>query len=143
MKKLSRDFKIDVAVGILGGAVTAAVCAALLNCSPKPVATPNDADATAPNYVEAGTQIANGVCTLLEGVTQNQTVITICATVEEVAAVVAFISTFLRHGEAVDAGVCTVLPASNLCATKQEIGQGITLLVNKRQLQLLRDSGAK
>ena len=143
MKKLSREFKIDVAWGVVGGAVTAVVCAVLLNCSPKPVTTPNDADATAPNYVEAGTQVASGVCTLLEGVTQNQTVISICATVEEVAAVVAYISTFLRHGEAIDAGTCTVLSGSKLCATKQEVGQGISLLIVERQMQLMRDSGAK
>lgn len=102
----------------------------------KPVANP-------PVLVEAGVGIVDNTCTLLEGFTQNQTVITICAYVEEVATIATFIVNFLRHGatQAADAGTCTPLPGTGVCATKSELGQAIQLIVQKRKVRLMLDAG--
>lgn len=143
----------DLIVGLVGGTITTLFCMFMMHCTPAPVGPTQDADASAieggtdnpgiVNAIDAGTEIANGACTFLEGITQNQTVISICASVEEVAALVGFVSSFLRHGQLVDAGACTAVPNTNLCATRAEIGQGISFLVAKRQAMFMLDGGAR
>lgn len=101
----------------------------------KPVSNP------AP-LVEAGEGIVDNTCTLLTGLTQNQTVISICATVEEVATIAAYVGSFLRHGDFVDAGACTPLAHTGVCATRSELGQAIQLVTAKRRARYLIDASA-
>lgn len=103
----------------------------------------SQARAPTPGEVEAGAAGAQGLCTLLEGVTQNQTVISICATVEEIALIAAFVATLVRHGELADAGACTPLPGTIVCATKAELGQAIPLVLAKRRALFVSDAGAR
>jgi len=82
--------------------------------------------------VEAAVEVVDGTCTLLEGLTKNQTVLTICATVEELATVAAFVASFLRPASVVEAepSACTVV--ANTCATRAELGPAIELILRKR-----------
>jgi hypothetical protein len=90
-------------------------------------------------YVEAGTTAVNDACDLIEGVTQNQTVISACATAEEIAFIATTVGQFLRKGSESDAG-CTVLPKSAFCATRAEIGRGIELVLERRRARLTLDA---
>ncbi len=95
--------------------------------------------------VGAGVVAADAACTILEGLTPNRTVIQACATAEEVAAIADFVAKFLRHGDAPartatlsDArtaaeGVCTPLPGTVVCATREELGAGIQALLVRRR----------
>ncbi len=91
-------------------------------------------------YVEAGTPVAKNVCSLLEGWTENQTIISICADVEEVLLIASTLIPLLS-AEAADAGVCTMLPGTTACATKRQIGRGIQIVLLKRRARLLLDAG--
>ena len=146
MITLKRTFKIDLLWGLFAGIMAVLFCTFLMHCTPVPVNPTHDADASAtqsPDYVEAGVQVATGACTFLQGITQNQTVISICATIEEVAQIATFIGSFLRHGEIVDAGSCTVLPNSRVCATPAELGKAISFVVTKRQSLFMLDGGTR
>jgi len=121
---------IQIALAFVG-AVLAVVM--LQGCTPSQVPD-------AGPIVEAGAGVANGVCSILEGVTDNQTVISVCATVEEVATIAAWILTFVR-ADTTDAGACTSL-TTNVCATRAEIGRGIQLVLAKRRAILFVDAGA-
>ncbi len=91
--------------------------------------------------LEAGAPIVTGACSLLEGVDSSGTVASICATVEEVAQVVAFILT-LRSAN-VTPPACMTLPGSTMCASKAEIAKGIHYLVIKRRAAfILQDASA-
>jgi hypothetical protein len=93
-------------------------------------------------YVEAGAPVVKDLCTLLEGWTENQTVISICATVEEVLTIASTLVPPLS-AEAADAGVCTPLPGTTACAMKRQIGRGIQMVLLQRRARLLRDAGAE
>ncbi len=119
-----------------------AVFALALSC--KPAGGPVT-DADSGPVIEAGVKIANDVCSLIEGVDTSGVVRTICATVEEVASIVAFILT-LRT--ATDAGaraslVCQTLPGSTLCATSDERAKAVLFVVHARERRLQLDGGAK
>jgi len=117
-------------------AALASLSALLLvtDCSCRPAAPPT-------TYVEAGTAVATDLCTLLEGWTENQTVISICATIEEVLLIASTLVPLLP-AEAADAGVCTLLPETTACATKKQIGRGIQIVLLKRRARLLLDASA-
>ena len=82
----------------------------------------------------------SGLCTRLEGVTDNQTVIAICATVEEIAYVVSILGPILGKEAG---GACTPIPTTNVCATPLQMGRGIRALLEKRRGLLLLDAGTR
>jgi hypothetical protein len=82
-----------------------------------------------------------GLCTRLEGVTDNQTIIAICATVEEIAYVVSVLGPIL--GRETDAGACTQIPSTKVCATPLQMGRGIQAVLEKRRGLLLLDAGTR
>lgn len=84
--------------------------------------------------LEAGVVGVDGICTLLEGITENQTVISICATVEEVAWIVATFAPLLDPTK--DAGPIAT-------HTPQEMGKIIQATVVHRRARLLLDAGAR
>lgn len=102
--------------------------------------TANGPTTDADSSVAPPTTAASPLCIALQGLTGSNTVETICATVDEIAQVVAYILT-LRQGDAGTAWTCTVIPTTNLCATGREIGQGIEFLIRKRQARLMLDGG--
>ena len=120
--------------------VIAAIVFVVVAC--KPSSGPVDAADSGP-LIEAGVAVVDSGCALLEGITQNQTVISICATVEEIASMVGFIAQFLRHGSATDAGACTMLPGTTFCATKSEMGAAIQFVLQKRAARFALDGGAR
>ena len=101
------------------------------------------AESPIPVITDAGTAIVDNSCTLLEGITQNQTIISVCATIEEIATIASYVANFLHKGATADAGTCTSLGKTGVCATKAEIGQGIQLILEKRRIKLLLDAGAQ
>lgn len=136
---LSRTMKIDLLWALFGGIFTVLVLYACQGCKTSP---PADAGIT---EVEAGQAVVTDACTLLTGVTQNQTVIAVCATIEEIAQVVALIAT-LRTADgghpplSAESLTCFPVPNNKLfCATPQEIGIGVTALLDARKARLTRD----
>jgi len=99
-----------------------------------------------PSQVEAGVAIANGVCSLIEGIDDSGVVRNVCATVDEVSQIVQFILTLRQQ---VDGGVttakgepCVVLPNSTLCATSSERAKGVLYLSQVRARRFSRgDAG--
>lgn len=108
----------------------------------KPASGPTDADAS--GIVEGGVQIATDVCSLIEGIDDNGAIRSICATVEEVAQIIAFVLT-LRPADAGPHAMaaCQNLPGTTFCATSAERAKGILFLVRARSARFLVDAGAK
>jgi hypothetical protein len=120
-----------------------ALALSALDC--KPASGPLvDAEAGAA-LVEAGTTIATGLCTVLEGIDSTGTLRTICATIEEIAAIAAFVLTLRslpdagppKAGEA-----CQLLGSSTVCATSAERAAGILRVINQRAARFMLDAGA-
>ena len=142
MKKPSSSHQVASAVlAVIFAVVPLGIVLSASDC--RPSATPLDADAA--GLVEASAVVASDVCTLLEGVTSSSTLESVCATVEELGQIVAFVLT-LRGLARADAGStipCQVLPGSSVCATKREIGQGVEFVFHARAARLARDGGRK
>ena len=98
-------------------------------CSGRPVT---------PATVEAGVSTVNDGCTFLEGITDNRTVISVCATVEEVAWLV---STFLPLLIAGDAGACQPIQGTALCLTPLQTGRAVQAITQRRIGRFLLDAG--
>ena len=98
--------------------------------------------------LEAGvTPVVDQTCAWLEGVTDNTTVLSICATAEEVLVLVGIIAPLLSKSTATsstptDAGACKMIPSTTLCATREQLGVGILALIERRRARLLLDAGA-
>lgn len=92
-----------------------------------------------PATVEAGVDGVNGVCTFLEGVTENQTVISICATVEEIAFIASILAPFLVRN--LDGGTCKVVQGTSLCVTPLDLGRAIQTVLARRRALLLLEGG--
>ncbi len=109
------------------GLGTTLVCALLLqDC--RPTLSPND--------VEAGIISVTAGCQFLTGLTQNQTVISICATVEEIAYIVSLFTPFFDgHPDA----ACVYLPGDVNCLSYEQVGTGIQAVVERRKERLLLD----
>lgn len=121
-------------------ALATTVILAALACKP-PSGPIVDADSG--SLVEAGVGTVNDICSLIEGITQSGAVYSICATVEEIANIVAFILT-LRSGDAgVPSAACLNLPGTTFCATSAERAQGILFTVRARQVRATLDAGAR
>jgi hypothetical protein len=119
--------------GVLIGGGTVLSGGSLLTC--KPGTTPT-------TIVEAGVQpVVTEACTWLEGVTDNTTVLSICATAEEVLLIVGILTPLLAKEGAPDAA-CTILPNTKICATKKQLGPAILQIVERRRARLLLDAGA-
>lgn len=114
-----------------------AIAVACFACSPSRTPTVTD--------VEAGADVAAGVCSLIDGIDDSGIVRTICATVAEVAQIVEFIL-LLR---ATDAGlpnastVCKPLPGSAFCATSAERAKAILFVTQLRAARLSLDGGVR
>lgn len=114
-------------------------------------ASGTDAGAPAPpstaELIEAGIAVVNSTCTLLEGVTQNLTVVSICATLEEVATIATFVSQFLKRELPYTGAAplpCTPIPGTEVCATREELGRGIVFVLAKRRARLMMpDAGVR
>lgn len=89
---------------------------------------------------DAGTN-GGGLCTRLEGVTDNQTIISICATIEEIAYVVSILGPILSRDA--DGGACTPIPTTTVCATPIQMGRAIRALLEKRRGLFLLDAGPR
>lgn len=97
---------------------------------------------TPAGVVEAGAPIAEGVCQLIENSTGSTVLETICATLPEVAVIVATILALrVDSGAPLASEVCKPLPGSTLCATPREIHAGIQAVVAQRRARFLVDAG--
>lgn len=99
-----------------------------------------------PDVVEAGTQVSNDICSLIEGIDDNGTIRTICATVQEIADIIAFVTT-LRQADAgltarIVRNACDPLPGTTFCATSAERSKGIAFVLQRRAALLMLDAGA-
>lgn len=95
--------------------------------------SPADAGAV----TEAGTVVVTDVCSLIEGIDNDGTIRSVCATVEEVAQIIAFILTLRTVQDAGAPGQCTTLPNSTFCATSPERAKAITFVVRERAARLM------
>jgi len=93
----------------------------------------------APNDIEAGIISVTAGCQFLTGLTENQTVISICATIEEIAFIASLFTPLLQQDGPPDAD-CTYLPQQTVCLTQRQIGDGIDKVVSRRMERLLRDA---
>jgi len=95
-----------------------------------------------PNDVEAGIISVTAGCQFLKGVTENETVIAICATVEEIAFIASLFTPLLDTFP--DAESCTYLPPpQRVCLTDKQIGQGIISVVDQRRSRLWLDAAGQ
>jgi len=94
----------------------------------------------APGLLEAGAPPVGAICTWLEGLTSNQTVISICADAEEVLQIATQIAPLLSPQA--DGGTCTPLPGTTVCATREQLGPAIQQVLRRRQARLIIDAGA-
>lgn len=95
--------------------------------------------------VEAGTAVAGGICSLVEGVDDSGVVRSVCATVEEIGQIISFILTLRQTTDAgppAASAPCTPLPQSTFCATKAETAKGVLFVTQVRSRRLMRDGGA-
>lgn len=97
---------------------------------------------TPANVIEAGAPIAEGVCQLIENQTGSTVLETICATLPEIATIVATILA-LREDSGVPtaAEVCKPIPQTKVCATPRELHAGIVAVLQERRARFLRDAG--
>ena len=90
-----------------------------------------------PNDFEAGIISVTAGCQFLTGLTDNQTVIAICATVEEIAFIASLFTPLL---DTVPTEDCTYLPPpQRVCLTPNQLGTGILAVVEQRKARLMRD----
>lgn len=101
--------------------------------------------ATSPTVdAEAGIATVTNGCQFLEGIDDSGVLRTICATVEEIAQAIAFITSFLRTGDAgAPTATCALLPGTKFCATSAERAKAVLFIVGLRNARLMLDGGAK
>lgn len=108
------------------------VASTFLGC-PKPK-TPADDSA------EAGAPLSGGSrCENLQGATDSGAVLIVCLTVEEIAYVVSLLVPML--GLSADAGACTIVPTTTVCAPPLAIGRALSKVLDQRRGRLMRDAG--
>jgi len=108
-----------------------------LQCGPKAPPPPPPAVA-----LDAGSRVVGTLCHFLEGITENDTVITICATAEELLTIAGIVAPLLADQN--DGGLatrCIVIPETDVCATKRQIGKGIAVVLEQRRSRLRLDDG--
>jgi hypothetical protein len=94
------------------------------------------------DYEDAGYVIVDSACSFLQGVTTNQTIIAVCATVEEIAFIATILAPLLAK-DTLDGGpVCDPVPNTDLCATPEQMGKAIQALIMRRRRLLLLDPEA-
>jgi hypothetical protein len=122
-----------VGCGIGGGVLCACLLSTtVLDC--RPGTTPQ-------GVVEAGAPVATGVCSFLEGVLPDGTIATICATVEEILLIVSVVAPLIAADGVPEAGTCTILPGTTVCATRAQVGRGIAAVLQQRRARLMIDAG--
>jgi hypothetical protein len=89
-------------------------------------------------YVEAGSAAVKEGCSFLEGITSNKTVISICATVEEIAYIVSNLLPVFARATVADAGPCEALA----CLTPEQRGAAIRRVLERRRARLFLDAGS-
>ena len=93
--------------------------------------------------LEAGVVVVDATCKFIEAVTNDGTVKSVCATIEEITQIAKTI-----FGARGDAGVrgavgpCKQI-TSDLCATPEELSRGIDEILVTRRARFLRDGGSK
>jgi hypothetical protein len=82
-------------------------------------------------------------CYDLQGATDSAVVLVVCLTVEEIAYVVSLLVPALGasvDGGSKDAGACTTVPTTSVCASPRAIGGALTKVLERRRAQLYRDA---
>ncbi len=119
----------------IGIIVLGIVFAATEHCSPrKPAPSPEAA-------LDAGSRVVGTLCQFLEGITENDTLVTVCATAEEVLLIAQILAPLLASSS--DAGSnerCTRLPETEVCATKHQLGKAIPIVLEKRRAFFMLDA---
>lgn len=96
---------------------------------------------TTPPTTQDVTVAVNSTCRFIEATTDDGTVKTVCATIEEIGAIVSLF--VARRGDAGSpVGRCSVLPTTSFCATPAEVSEGIDV-INARRAATLRDGGVR
>ena len=98
------------------------------------------ANAPSSGDVEAGLVVVDAACTALEAITDDGAIKTVCATVDEIAAIAKLILGARGDAGRASIGPCKQLTA-DVCATPPEISRGIDHVVTQRRSRLLRDAG--
>lgn len=95
--------------------------------------------------VEAGAPVAEGVCQQIENWTGSTTLETICASLPEIATIVATVVPLIALAEKEDAGHaredCKVIPTTTVCATPSQLHAGIQAVLSQRKARFLLDAG--
>ncbi len=128
MVAMNRRIRTALATGFVGRAML------ILAACPKNGAGPNAKD-----IVEAGTPVVQAVCQLVEGITRDGTVKSVCATLEEILEIASPFLMARREGGAplAASGSCEPLPNTAYCATKEEKAE-IVRLVGERRARTLQ-----
>lgn len=110
-----------------------AACVLAFVAACKAVSSPTPAE------IDAGEQAATGICSFIKAVDPSGILVTICATVDEVAAMVAYVLGTRSVPRAAASGfqVCEMLPGSDLCVTNAERLAAIQFVMRERA----RDAG--
>jgi hypothetical protein len=107
----------------------AAIPAATIGCEHPPT----------PAQIKDVTETAQGGCRLLQAVTTDGTVRQICATVDEVSLLEQVVLGAREGGAPRAAASCTVV-SERLCATDDELAEGIDAVIAARRARLRRQS---
>ena len=104
---------------------------AIGGCSPR---------TSVPQTLDAATVAVGSTCSWLEGITPGGTIVTICAVADELLQIATFVISLLPQ-HAADAGPCTAIPTTDVCASKDELGKAILEIIARRRARLARDGG--
>lgn len=93
-----------------------------------------------PSQIEAGIVEVDTTCRFLQGITDNGNVLSVCATLEEIAFVLSILGPLLaEHPPEKDE--CVRIPTTNRCATPEQMGYALERLVMRRRAAIMLDGG--
>ncbi len=112
------------------------------HCKPGPVVQA-PVDVVQVDPIEAGGVLVNDACSLITAIDSSGALRTICATVEEVIQIVAFVATLRleRDAGAPDQPNCLSLPGTSYCATAQETSEALKYVLRVRAARFMLDAG--
>lgn len=111
--------------------------------------TPAPSPAVVQKDVEAGTQVADGVCQLIDGFDDSGIARTVCANLDEIGDAISFILTLRKASDAAALTMntnCSVITGPGgkaLCATKQELAKSVLFIVQRRNARLSKDASSQ
>lgn len=101
--------------------------------------------ATPGSVIEAGAPAVLGDCSWIEGITDNATVVAICASLPELALVAEIAASLIPLAsagrQASASSACAVVPGLKVCATREQMGRGIVAVLARRGVRLGPDAG--